>query len=129
MPPTKDRRRFARIPFNAEVTLGIGTESLSGKLIDISLKGVLVTCPQGWVSPRDRLVTVEISAPDNAFTISMKGVVEHQDSDKLGIECREIDIDSATRLRRLVELNLGDTALLNRELAELADSTHLRGTE
>lgn len=129
MLPTKDRRRFARIPFEAQVTLGTATGSLSGELIDISLKGVLVTRPPGWTPPPGQLVTVEITAPDKVFTINMRGVVEREDSDKLGIECREIDIDSATNLRRLVELNLGDTALLNRELAELVDSTHPRDPE
>ena len=37
----------------------------------------------------------------------------------LGLFCHHIDIDSITHLRRLIELNLGDETLLQRELAEL----------
>ncbi len=33
--------------------------------------------------------------------------------------CEHIDIDSITHLKRLIELNLGDEALLHRELAHL----------
>jgi len=40
----------------------------------------------------------------------------------LGLSCREIDLDSITHLRRLVALNLGDEALLDRELGLLAHS-------
>ena len=36
-----------------------------------------------------------------------------------GLICRNLDIDSATHLRRLVELNLGDPKLLERELSAL----------
>lgn len=37
----------------------------------------------------------------------------------VGLRCSSLDLDSATHLRRLVELNLGDPALLERELATL----------
>ena len=36
-----------------------------------------------------------------------------------GLHCLAIDIDSVTHLRRLVELNLGDPALLEREVSAL----------
>jgi hypothetical protein len=49
----------------------------------------------------------------------MDGVVVHQDGQHIGIKCRHIDVDSLTRLRRLVELNLGDATLLDRELPHL----------
>jgi hypothetical protein len=37
----------------------------------------------------------------------------------VGLHCRHIDIESLAHLRRLIELNLGDPALLERELAAL----------
>ena len=36
-----------------------------------------------------------------------------------GLVCTSIDLDSITHLRRLVELNLGDPDLLDRELSAL----------
>jgi hypothetical protein len=36
-----------------------------------------------------------------------------------GLRWKHIDVDSLTHLRRLLELNLTDPGLLNRELADL----------
>jgi hypothetical protein len=36
-----------------------------------------------------------------------------------GLQWRNIDVDSLTHLRRLLELNLNDPSLLDRELADL----------
>ena len=49
----------------------------------------------------------------------MDARVAHVGCGLLGVVCQLIDIDSATHLRRLVELNLGDPALLERELSAL----------
>ena len=45
-----------------------------------------------------------------------------QDGELIGFVCRHIDVDSISHLRRLVELNLGDEALLERELAALGEA-------
>jgi hypothetical protein len=51
--------------------------------------------------------------------ITMETRVVHREGDDAGLRCLSIDLDSVTHLRRLVELNLGDPALLDRELSEL----------
>ena len=38
---------------------------------------------------------------------------------RIGFEWQKIDLDSFAELKRLVELNLGDPAILNRELSAL----------
>ena len=119
MSPTKDRRRFSRIPFEATVMLSDGKNVWESELLDISLKGVLIQRPDDWAPVSGKMISVSIQAPDNAFTIGLEGSVEHDEAQWVGIECLKIDIDSATILRRLVELNLGDTSILNREFAEL----------
>jgi len=50
----------------------------------------------------------------------MEGHLAHVgDNNTVGIRCESIDLDSISHLRRLVELNLGDPELLNRELSAL----------
>jgi hypothetical protein len=49
----------------------------------------------------------------------MRGKISHVEADHLGIESTGIDIESITHLRRLMELNLGDSSILDRELAAL----------
>jgi hypothetical protein len=49
----------------------------------------------------------------------MWATVSHVDGRHIGLRCSSIDLDSITHLRRLVELNAGDPALLERELTAL----------
>jgi hypothetical protein len=51
----------------------------------------------------------------------MEVVLTRAQPQSLGFVCRHIDLDSISHLRRLVELNLGDEQLLERELAALGD--------
>ena len=44
----------------------------------------------------------------------------HHNNGYTGLRCDSIDLDSVTHLRRLIELQLGDPALLERDLAELS---------
>jgi hypothetical protein len=46
----------------------------------------------------------------------------HKEKGRLGFKCKHIDIDSITHLRRLVELNLGNADMLERELSALIDA-------
>jgi len=119
MSPAKDRRRFSRIPFEATVMLSDGKNVWQSELLDISLKGVLIKRPDDWVPVGNKMISVSVQAPDDAFTIGLEGSVEHDEAQWIGIECHKIDIDSVTILRRLIELNLGDSGMVNREFAEL----------
>jgi hypothetical protein len=49
----------------------------------------------------------------------MAGEVVHREWTLVGVRCVEIDLESISHLRRLVELNLGDAELLHRELSAL----------
>lgn len=49
----------------------------------------------------------------------MNGSIAHKIENRVGIHCKTIDIDSMTHLRKLVEYNLGDHDLLERDLEAL----------
>jgi len=61
----------------------------------------------------------EGSESDRRTVVQMEVRLAHSRDGLLGFECRAIDLDSLSHLRRLVELNLGDARLLDRELAAL----------
>ncbi|MCW8906054.1 MAG: PilZ domain-containing protein [Sedimenticola sp.] len=113
-----DRRHFHRILFDAPVSVSGGEQEISTRLIDISLNGVLLEMnpPSPW-KPGDRL-ELNIRLGDEAF-IDMQAVVVHSERGQLGLTCEHIDMESIAHLRRLVELNLGDESLLERELSAL----------
>ena len=65
---------------------------------------------------------IVIQLGDSAASIQMTVILRHYEERQLGFECQTLDLDSATHLRRLVELNLGDEAELHRELALLSET-------
>jgi PilZ domain len=115
----KGLRHYSRVPFHADITLHLGDAQLTVHLLDIAIKGALVEIPDGArviVGENCRLV---MPLADSGDEIVMGARVVHLEGQHVGIECSSIDIDSLTKLRRLIELNLGDAALADRELINL----------
>ena len=117
--PGSKQRHFSRISFHAAVQLLLGGEVRPAHLLDIALKGALVELLQPVADLLGKTCRLQLDLSGSGELIVMEGVVAHQEGQHVGIECRHIDVDSLTRLRRLVELNLGDETLLERELSQL----------
>ncbi len=116
--PREKERRFTRVAFPAQARLLDGSRTLACRVHDLSLKGALVSLPERHdIAPGEHLV-LEIPL-DESGHIRMEVAVIRCDEERLGLACRDIDVDSITHLRRLVELNSGDPELLDRELADL----------
>lgn len=125
---SEQRRKFSRVHFREGAMLQLAGCGLACEVLDLSLKGALLTCPvvgdvvlaakRGEVCELRLLLS---GAGDAA--VSMRGEIAHVEvgggSLHIGMLCREIDLDSITHLRRLVELNLGDAAALDREMVTL----------
>ncbi len=116
------RRVFTRIPFAANVELDFLPDKYACSLLDISLKGALVEQALDWSAGMGAPCSVSIELAEDGTAIHMKGEVAHVEGRRLGMRCTEIDLESMTRLRRLVELNLGDEAALNREIHAMVSS-------
>ena len=114
-----EKRRYSRAPFDADVTLINPATQWQGKLIDISIKGALVERPQGWEGDIGDQYTLELPLGDSEVTIRMNVIVARIEDDHIGFYCKNIDFDSIVHLKRLMELNLGDAELVNRELSAL----------
>ncbi|MBN7818916.1 PilZ domain-containing protein [Bowmanella yangjiangensis] len=116
----ENRRKFTRIIFSAPCELRQGQRQWQCGLLDISLKGVLIECPQAFDADLSQSVLLVVSLPGMASSIMLDGMIKHADDKQVGIKINMIDIDSASNLRRLIELNVGDDSLLKRELEALA---------
>lgn len=123
MTEESEKRRFTRIPFEATARIVGSTESWYAPLIDISLKGALVHLPGNWQGKLGEQYLIELSLEggDNDVAISMESEVTHKENGNIGFSCLHIGLDSITHLRRLIELNLGDESILDRELAALIE--------
>lgn len=119
----EDRRHHSRITFHTAAHLVVGNRRIPARVLDLSLKGALVQLPdsdQRLGAEANPLCQLEIDLDDaESDRICMKVGIAHARQGRIGLLCQDIDLDSITHLRRLVELNLGDPALLERELSAL----------
>lgn len=118
--PEQERRRFTRIHFDAECEVHYPGGAIVMQLIDISLRGVLLRF--------DHKLSLEIGGEAevniylaNDVLIRMKTQLNYAQSPNYGFFVKEIDLESMSHLRRLLELNLGDEALLERELEHMVE--------
>ena len=118
-------RHFTRIPFQASTVLAAtdGSQEWQCELIDISLKGALITRPANWAGQRGDSLELKLLLTDEGEKLTFSVDVAHIEDEQVGFEVMHMDLDSATHLKRLVELNLGNEALLERELNELINAT------
>ncbi|HEX22470.1 MAG TPA: PilZ domain-containing protein [Chromatiales bacterium] len=115
-----EQRRFSRISFDADVQLVDAKGSWRSQLIDLSLKGALIAAPRDWSGQPGEHFLLELALDSSEeVVIRMEVSVSHLENDHIGFRCEHIDLDSISHLRRLVELNLGDAELLDRELSAL----------
>jgi len=117
---SENRRKFQRVLFDADTRIKGDSVDTPAKLIDISLNGALLQRPKQWSTAIGEKLSLLIKLDrEEEHSIHMQASVAHVEDDKVGLHCEHIDMDSITNLRRLLELNLGDPGLLERELVAL----------
>lgn len=118
LPSGPERRRFQRFNIEGTVRLYSAGAMWESKLVDISLKGVLIDRPAGWDSKVGTGYRMELRLASGVI-ISMGANAAHIMPHRIGFQWQKIDLDSFAQLKRLVELNIGDPEMMNRELSAL----------
>jgi hypothetical protein len=119
----QNRRQFSRVLFSTAAELNFAEHNYPCKLLDISLRGALITKREAFKGKANSKATLCFTLPQSDIKIQMAVLVSHIEAQHVGLTCRHIDIDSITHLKRLVELNLADDEILHRELAMLIHQT------
>ncbi|MNP12310.1 Cyclic diguanosine monophosphate-binding protein [compost metagenome] len=114
-----ERRHFTRIFYLTAASLVQGQRQWPTQLIDVSLQGALLLRPESWSGSDDKEYELSFVLSGSDIVIRMQVELTHEASKKLGFYCHHIDIDSATHLKRMIELNIGEEQLLYRELEQL----------
>jgi hypothetical protein len=117
--PAHNHRQYSRVPFVTQVELHLADQALNVALLDIAFKGALLQTPGPLNVALHAPCRLVLPLADGNESIEMRGKVAHLEGDHLGIACDDIDLQSLTNLRRLLALNTGDAALMDRELAQL----------
>ncbi len=117
---TRNRRQFSRIRFQTDARLYLPHAEYEVAVVDLSLRGALVQLPADAYATVGSNCTLKLKLDETGTTIRMEATIVHRQGNLTGLYCREIDLDSVTHLRRLVELNVGDETILERELHRLS---------
>ncbi|MGB0494917.1 MAG: PilZ domain-containing protein [Kangiellaceae bacterium] len=118
-----ERRQYHRVNFDSVATLSGSEQIFNCQVMDLSLHGVLLR-PHGVIyAKKDVEYTLDIplghDENDTLVSIQMSLKLLRQNPDNLAFECAQLDLDSITHLRRVVELNSGDPSILERDLQTL----------
>lgn len=115
----EEQRKFTRIKFDANAFISAGGERWQVELLDISIRGALLQSPYRDTLSEGTVVSLSINLCGEEEDIELHGKVAHIHDDYIGIVSKHMDVDSISLLRRIVELNVGDSELLEREMRAL----------
>jgi len=117
-----EQRRFTRVTFVSHIVLQKGDEKWKGTVVDISFNGVLISC-DGDINLTKNTDTADIVNAfihfENDECITAKLELAHHHGKLYGFSLYEIDSDSLTHLRNIIEHNLTDSSICERELLTL----------
>lgn len=116
----EDKRRFTRIVFTTSASLQVNGQLFSTKLIDLSFKGALIEVPTAANLELGEPCNLSFALGDVDTNIEFDGEIAHIERDAIGIVCQRMELESASHLRRLIELNVGSEELLHRNLENLS---------
>lgn len=117
---TTERRHFSRIEFDGHCSLNFNRQHYNAHLVDVCLSGALVQIEQEIEISQGQNASVSIELLGASKHIDILATLVKRDEGLLHFKLENIDLESSAHLRRLIELNLGDASLVERELHQLA---------
>lgn len=118
-----EKRHFSRVPFISSVHILFDEKDVECGLLDISLKGLLIELPENFTINKNTLYSLTLVLSEKVI-ISMQAKLIHSEANHYGLEWVDIDIDSLTILRRLLELNSIEADEIHREIGELVTTRY-----
>jgi len=115
-----EQRRFTRVPFDMKVTVERENERYQVEVINLSLKGMLLrfeTPPPFSIGDWCR---IQMDLLESGPLLEFKAEMVHNAAHVAGFKFIQMDVDSMSHLRRIVEFNLGDGDQVLEELTFLS---------
>lgn len=115
---SEDKRQFTRVSFVTQVKLNQGQQLWLGHVIDISLKGILITSRSPLVFDKAQTITAEISF-DNESSMRIKVEEVHHHDEFYGFRFVDYDLEAISHLKKIIMFNSGSESVCERELMTL----------
>ena len=114
-----EHRLFHRISLVEKTDIEVSGKNCEAMLVDISLKGALVTLPHELHSETGLPCKLTIHLDESDIKLIISGEIVHCHDNLTGIKFTLIDLDSMIHLRRLLELNTAKPEQVRSELSSL----------
>ena len=112
-----EKRKFQRVPFTTEVEINCKEKNFSGELLDISLQGALIH-RQGTIPFKEGdICELLIHLVDSEITMQFDVDLAHREENKFGFKFIGKDTETMIHLRRLLELNIGSSEAIDKEIS------------
>ena len=113
-------RRFGRTDFNVKGFIDDDGEC-PVSVVNISLKGILVSPDREVKLEKDRTYPLRISLSHSEIDIITEATLMHEKEGQFGFRFDSVEADGMIHLRRLLELNLSSDEQIEKELEFLVD--------
>jgi len=114
-----ERRIFSRVRFVAKVQINYDSRVYDAKMLDISLKGTLIESGTDIFLEKTKQCKIKLCLMNPDVTLNFDSELIYQDSKNLGFKFLRVDNTTMMHLRRLLELNIGDSDTIQKELSFL----------
>ncbi|MDX2494943.1 MAG: PilZ domain-containing protein [Desulfuromusa sp.] len=104
-----EQRNYRRINFKTEADISIDNGIFRCDLIDLALQGALFRSERELPLSLGKQVPLNIYLPDTSVRMKFIGELIHQRGNFYGFIFTSEDVESMGHLRRLLELNFGDS--------------------
>ena len=104
----EEKRRFPRAPFDGEAHLQANGSTMPVELMDISLRGALLSLPEGIALSRGDDGELTLLMEDSELRIPLPVTVRRTQGQLAGVEFGKVEVEAMQHLRRLLELHLGE---------------------
>jgi hypothetical protein len=110
-----EERHFHRIPFETRARVSLAGQEYACDLVDISLRGALFRAIDELPLKPGACCELSIFLTSTDLTLEFDGELVHQQGVDYGFRFVSEDTTTIAHLRRLLELNLGDSREIDEE--------------
>ena len=117
-----ERRRFSRVRFQSSCHVTLGERRFEVSLADISLRGALIESNEKLPAQKGDSCQFELNLGSTGTILIFDAELVYYSGKQFGIRFSDISLENMIHLRRLVELNIGDSDKVQNELFFLITS-------
>jgi len=116
------KRQFSRIACDEIIIAKIGANAFIARIVDLSLRGALIRFADDVEISSGDICLIVFRLKDSGIFLKFTAEVLHMRNNLAGVKFVDVDLDTLTHLRSLLEARTADPCRICDELPLLAES-------